>query len=97
MTSQDHEGIQVFEARDPYEEAEFVAATIRRLVTEENCRYREISIICRSPERYYGCLDAALKRRDIPCFVSQPAKVDGEPVTRFVLGAFAAVQSGFRT
>ena len=94
MTSQDHEGIQVFEARDPYEEAEFVAATIRRLVTEENCRYREISIICRSPERYYGCLDAALKRRDIPCFVSQPAKVDGEPVTRFVLGAFAAVQAG---
>ena len=97
MTSQDHEGIQVFEARDPYEEAEFVAATIRRLVTEENCRYREISIICRSPERYYGCLDASLKRRDIPCFVSQPAKVDGEPVTRFVLGAFQAVQGGYQT
>ena len=97
MTSPDHEGITVFEARDPYEEAEFVAATIRRLVTQEGWRYRDFSIICRSPERYYGCLDAALKKRDIPCFVSQPARVDGEPVTRFVLSAFEAVLGGYPT
>ena len=97
MTSPDHEGITVFEARDPYEEAEFVAATIRRLVAQEGWRYRDFSIICRSPERYYGCLDAALKKRDIPCFVSQPARVDGEPVTRFVLGAFEAVLGGYPT
>ena len=97
MTSPDQEGITLFEARDPYEEAEFVAATIRKLVREEGYRYREISIICRDPQRYYGCLDAALKKRDIPCFVSQPAKVDGEPVTRFVLGAFQAVGTGFQT
>ena len=97
MTSPDHEGITVFEARDPYEEAEFAAATIRRLVTQEGWRYRDFSIICRSPERYYGCLDAALKKRDIPCFVSQPARVDGEPVTRFVLGAFEAVLGGYPT
>ena len=97
MTSQDYEGVTLFEARDPYEEAEFVAATIRKLVMEEGYRYREISIICRDPQRYYGCLDAALKKRDIPCFVSQPAKVDGEPVTRFVLGAFQAVLMGYQT
>lgn len=97
MTSPDSQGVCVFEARDPYEEAEFVAAAIRRLVSQEGYRYREVSIICRDPARYYGCLDAALKKRDIPCFVSQPAKVDGEPVTRFALGAFQAVQSGFQT
>ena len=32
MTSPDHQGIQVFRARDVYEEAEFAAATIRDLV-----------------------------------------------------------------
>ncbi|MFR7484353.1 MAG: PD-(D/E)XK nuclease family protein [Acutalibacter sp.] len=97
LTSPDCQGITVLEAKDPYEEAEFAAATIRRLVAEEGYRYREISIICRDPARYYGCLDVALKKRDIPCFVSQPAKVDGEPVTRFVLGAFQAVQGGYQT
>lgn len=97
LTSPDHEGVEIFEARDTYEEAEFVAATIRRLTEEKGWRYRDFSIICRSPEHYYGCLDVALKKRDIPCFVSEPVRVDAEPVMRFVLGAFEAVQSGFST
>ncbi len=97
LTSEDHEGVEVFEARDVYEEAEFVAASIRRLVREKGWRYRDFSIICRSPERYYGSLDAALQKRGVPCFVSQPMRVDAEPVMRFVLGAFEAVQSGFAT
>ena len=49
------------------------------------------------PERYFGYLDVALQKREIPCFVSEPARVDAEPVMRFVLGAFEAVQSGFAT
>ena len=52
MTSQDSRGITVFAARDTYEEAEYTAAEIRRLVTEEGYRYREITIVSRSPERY---------------------------------------------
>ncbi len=97
LASPDHEGVEVFEARDVYEEAEFVAATIRRLVEEKGWRYRDFSIICRSPERYYGSLDVALRKRNVPCFVSEPIKVDAQPVARFVLGAFEAVESGFRT
>ena len=97
LPSPDHEGVEVFEARDVYEEAEFVAATIRRLTEEKGWRYRDFSIICRTPEQYYGSLDVALKKRGIPSFVSEPSKVDAEPVMRFALGAFDAVQSGFST
>ncbi len=97
MTAETHEGIEIFEARDVFQEAEFAAATIRRLVQEKGWRYRDFAIICRSPEHYYGNLDVALAKRDIPCFVSQPDRVDAEPVPRFVLGAFEAVQSGMGT
>ena len=97
LPSPDHEGVEIFEARDVYEEAEFVAATIRRLTEEKGWRYRDFSIICRTPEQYYGSLDVALKKRGIPSFVSEPSKVDAEPVMRFALGAFDAVQSGFST
>lgn len=96
VTSPDHEGIRLFCGRDVYEEAEFVAASIRRLCME-GMRYRDITVICRSPQQYAGSLDVAMKKRDIPCFLSQPVRVDAEPVTRFVLGAFQAVQSGFST
>lgn len=97
LPSPDHEGVEIFEARDVYEEAEFVAATIRRLTEEKGWRYRDFSVICRTPEQYYGSLDVALKKRGIPSFVSEPSKVDAEPVMRFALEAFDAVQSGFAT
>lgn len=96
LTSPDHQGLALYQARDVFDESEFVAASIRRLAME-GVRYRDITIICRSPQQYYGSLDVALKKRDIPCFMSQPVRVDAEPVTRFILNAFEAVQSGLST
>ena len=96
LVSKDARGITLFEARDVFQEAEYVAASIRELAVR-GMRYRDISIICRSPQQYYGCLDVALKKRDVPCFLSQPVRVDGEPVTRFVLGALETVQNGLDT
>ncbi len=89
--------IRMFCAKDPSEEVEYCAATIRNLVAEEGYRYRDFTIVCRLPERYSGILGAELEKRQIPCFLSQPNRVDAEPVCRFLLGAFQAVQSGFST
>lgn len=94
---EDHDGIEIYEARDVYDEAEYVAATICRLVEEKGYRYRDFSVICRSAEPYYAPLGVVLKKRGIPCFVSQPTRVDAEPIMRFVLGAFDTVMSNFAT
>lgn len=96
LTDPEPEGITLYEARDVYQEAEYVAATIRRLAAQ-GVRYREISVICRQPERYFGVLDVAMKKREVPCFLSQPIRVDGEPVCRLALGAFEAVLGGLGT
>ena len=60
-------------------------------------RYRDVSLICRDPQRYYGVLDVALAKRDIPCFVSQPIRMEAQPVARLALGAFRAAASGCAT
>ncbi len=91
------QAVGLFAARDVFEEAAFAAAAIRRLVMEKGWHYRDFTLVCRSPEPYYGCLDVALAQRDVPCFVSEPQQVDAEPVPRFILGAFDAVQKGFDT
>lgn len=97
LPSDVHDGVGLYAARDPYEEAEFVAATVRQLVMEEGYSYRDFTIICRNPERYALALDTALKKREIPCFVSMPEKVDAEPVMRLVLSAFEISIRGFAT
>lgn len=91
------EKIHLFCGKDPSEEVEYCAATIRNLVEEEGYHYRDFTIVSRLPERYSGILGAELEKRQIPCFLSQPNRVDAEPVCRFLLGAFQAVQSGFAT
>lgn len=97
VSSDEREGLVLCAARDLYEEAEFVAATIRRLVMEEGYQYRDVTIICRNPDRYALALDAELKKREIPCFVSVPESVDAEPVMRLVLSAFEIGIRGFQT
>lgn len=89
------DGVTIYEAKDLYDEAEYTAATIRHLVMQENYRYRDFAVIMRTPESYYGILDAALEHRDIPCFMDEPQKTDSEPIMRLVLSAFQAVKSGF--
>lgn len=96
-TKEEAKGITVFAARDIYEETEYVAATIRNLVMERGYRYNDFSVICRDANRYYGILDVALEKRQIPCFLSEPIRVDTEPLIRFVISVFQITVRGFDT
>lgn len=63
--------IRVFEARDMYNEAEFVCAEIKRLIhRDKTLRYKEIAVISNDITVYGDVLSAAFKRFDIPCFMS---------------------------
>lgn len=91
------EDVVLYAARSTYDEAAFVAMTIRRLVMYEGYRYRDFAILTRSPESYRSNLDAALERWEIPYFMDDPRAIDAEPLMRLVLCAFNAARSGFRS
>ncbi len=97
VPSADSRGITLVSARNVYEEAEYVASKIRRLVMEEGYRWREIAVIMRREEVWRGSLDIALRRWEVPCFIDHPRSVDSEPVMRFVLEAFGVVNHSFRS
>ena len=90
-------GAAVYAAKDRYDEAAFVCASIRHLVREEGFRYRDFAVIARSAEPYFGVLDASLERWGIPYFMDRPEAVDAEPLMRLVLTAFRIVTYGFRS
>ena len=87
--------VTLYEAKNGYDESDYVAATIRRMVAQEGYRYRDFAVITRSPEDYRGMLDTALSRWEVPYFMDDPQPVDAEPLMRMALSAFRAVQSGF--
>ena len=71
--------IVLYNASDIYEEADFVARRIQKLVQEEGYRYREITVIARETESYRGVLDAALESYEIPYFMDQPEPLEEKP------------------
>lgn len=89
--------VVLYSARSTYDEAAYVAMTIRRMVMEQGYRYRDFTILARSPEAYRSNLDAALERWEIPYFMDDPRAIDTEPLMRLVLCAFAAARSSFRS
>lgn len=94
---QTSDGVAIYAAKDRYDEASFVCAAIRHLVKEESFRYRDFAVIARSVEPYFGILDAAMERWEIPYFMDKPEAVDAEPLMRLLLTAFRIVTYGFRS
>lgn len=93
----ENNSVSIAELPDAHAEAEFIASTIRNLVKEKGYHYNDFTVVCRSPERYCGVLDVEMKKREIPCFISESKRVDAEPVMRFVIGALVAITKSFAT
>ncbi|HEX2986030.1 MAG TPA: PD-(D/E)XK nuclease family protein [Caproiciproducens sp.] len=87
--------VVIYEAGNCYDEAAFVASTIRNLVIHENYRYHDFAVIARSMEKYRSVLAPALECRKIPYFMDKPQAIEAEPLVRLVLSAFRIIQTGF--
>lgn len=87
----------LYEAATPYEEADYVARTIRRLVIENGYRYRDFEVIARSTETYQGILDRTFEKYEIPFFMDAPEMIDAKPLMNLVLSAFDILHGGWNS
>lgn len=90
------DGVIVRELCDnPYAEAEAVAVHIRNLM-KKGVRCKDIVIIARDCEKYRGILDTALKKSDIPFYMSQKNDVCSLPAVKFLLSALKIKKYGWQ-
>ncbi len=91
------EVISIFEAQDPYEECDFVAADIkRRIIASENTHYRDFAVIARNSDSYSGLIDTALKSAGIPYFISRKKDVSSYEAVKLIYAALGTVAGGFK-
>jgi len=88
------EAITLYNADSAYQEVEWVAAEIQRLVGT-GLRYREIGVSARNMEDYAPLLERLFHRHGIPAYVSQRSDILEKPVLSLLLGAVDAVTGGF--
>lgn len=88
--------LHIVSAGNLYEEAQFVAQEIARLVQTAGARYSEMVIISRGLSQYVGILDPICKKYGIPLFLDAPRDVAAHPLMAFVLGALELIAGNFR-
>jgi ATP-dependent helicase/nuclease subunit B len=81
-------------AENAYSAAACVAAKIAEAV-RRGARYRDFTVITRSPEKYDGILDEALLAEGIPVFFAKEASMTDFSLAKMILSAYACLDRGF--
>ncbi|MBR7132818.1 MAG: PD-(D/E)XK nuclease family protein [Clostridia bacterium] len=84
------EHITICSAVTAYDEAEFTARTIRRLVRTKGYRYRDFIIIARDAEKYKEAVFASCERNSVSCFYDSRIPLSAFPLAVAVEAAISA-------
>ena len=87
--------VSVYQASDRYDECEYIARRIKRLIIDEGCLYSDISVICHETDNYSGILDVVFEKYDIPYFMDVRKDADVKPVIRLVNSIFRMILDNF--
>lgn len=89
--------ISIIPCRNKIEECDFIASEIKRLVREENYRYRDIAVIERSSGTYKNQLLSSFRKYEIDCFPDNRQPILTQPLMVFILSLFDILSDGFYT
>ncbi len=95
----DHEtnDIVLVSANDIHDECMFVAATARKLLTEDGYRLNDIAVITRSEDEYKTELISTFKKFDLPVFEDKRQPVSAQPLITLCFSVLQIMTSGFTT
>ncbi|MCD7824282.1 MAG: exodeoxyribonuclease V subunit gamma [Oscillospiraceae bacterium] len=82
--------VRIYSCRSIYDEADFVAASIRELVSSGKYTYNDISVIASDISNYEDAIEASFEKYDIPYFLDQKHKASDMSVMLF---AFALIDA----
>ncbi len=87
----DNEGIKLVCARNLYDEIDYVAASIKKLIREQGYSYKDIAVVSRSLDDYSSLIDGAFNRYEIPFFMDRRKSVLRSSLVIYVLSLFDCV------
>lgn len=92
----DPENIILYSAKDRYEECEFAARQIKRMIIKDGLLYRDITVICHDTQPYRGIIDTVFQKYEIPYFMDSESDIEVKPVIRFVNSVFRIIFDNFQ-
>ena len=89
------DAVRLYEASTAYNECEYAAAQILKLVREDGYRFRDIAVAARDLSAYEGALETVFARFGIPLYCARRSDILEKPVLALIVGALDAVSGEF--
>ncbi len=90
----DMSDITIIKAEDVHNEADYIAAEIRRqCVLENKYNYKDIAVLCSSPSDYKAAIESSFERYEIPVFCDIPESILYLPLVNLVTSLLNALRS----
>ena len=84
----DVKNIFINHLENKYEEIEYVASNIVKLVRDEGYRYKDIAVICRDIDNYSNLCKAIFAEYDVPVFIDMKKDITQNLLIKYVLSIF---------
>lgn len=81
--------LQFWCAENPKEEINHIAKEIRRLVVEENYRYKDIQLLTRELDSYETMIEPLFSMNEIPVYLDRDMAMEQHPLVEFIQSLFA--------
>ncbi|EIA18699.1 helicase-exonuclease AddAB subunit AddB [Clostridium perfringens] len=79
--------LRLYRANNNYDEIEFVAKDILRLVREKQYRFKDISVICREVDNYEKVVSAIFAEYEIPYYIDKKIDIASNPLIVYINSA----------
>lgn len=80
--------LRLYKAQNNYEEMDFIARDILRLVRDEGYRFKDIAVVCRDLDRYEKLSTVIFREYDIPYFMDKKIDIMDNPLVVLINSLF---------
>ncbi len=93
--AQPGEGILLYQGESPYNEVEWTAGEILRLVREKGWHFRDIAVSARTMDRYEEPMETVFRRYQIPLFLGRVEPVLEKPILTLLTSALDVIRNSY--
>ncbi len=85
--------VKVISSPDMYEEIEYVASEIKKLICDQGYHYSDIAVISRDVNSYFSVINSVFGRYEIPFYIDSKQPVNSKSLIIFINTIFEAVKT----
>lgn len=87
--------LRIYKGNNNYDEIEFIARDILRLVRDEGYRYRDICVLCRDIDGYEKITSVIFDQYKIPCYIDKKKDIMGNPIIVLISSLFDIINKNW--